>query len=179
MDQPAKGAHGSLHAGCSTAARFPSESLGGSCPKQKEVLETDLFKVDVLKTVLHIHHPQRAVLGCSPQREGSAELLDPQQVPGKSNPEGTWINKIIFVSANIIQLSSWSPSNILIPFQLSAVSLTASVYCFPCFFCSFFSSLHFFPHFFFEEQHPLPSHSLFPMVSWHVLPLFCIILSIF
>ena len=89
MDQPAKGAHGSLHVGCNKAARFLPGRLGGSCPRQKGALESALFKVEALKTVLCIHHPQREVLGCPPWREGSARQLDPQQLPGKNNPEGT------------------------------------------------------------------------------------------
>lgn len=89
MDQPAKGAHGNLHAGRNKAARFPPGRLGGSCPRQKGALERALFKVEALETVSRINHPQREVLGCPPWREGSARQLDPQQLPGKNNPEGT------------------------------------------------------------------------------------------
>lgn len=178
MDQTAKVAHGSLHVGCTKLPGFCQGGWRGSCPRQKGALESTLFKVEALKTVLGIHHPQKEVLGCLPWREGSAWQLDPQQLPRKNNPEGTCINKIHFASPNITRLSSRSPSNVLIPFQPFSVSLPVCL-SFSMFLLLFPSSSYFFPHFFFEEQHPLPSHSLFPVVSSHVLHIFCITLSIF
>lgn len=69
------------------AARFPPGRLKFGCPRQKGALESALFKVEAFKTVLHIHHPPREVLGCSPWREGNVQQWDPQQLPAKINPE--------------------------------------------------------------------------------------------
>lgn len=113
MDQPAKGAHGSLQS-CQVSTR---EAWAWGCPRQKGALQSALFKVEAFKTVLHIHHPQREVFGCPPWREGNVQQWDPQQLPAKNNPEEPWINKIHFASPNITWLSSCSPSNVAIPFQ--------------------------------------------------------------
>lgn len=69
------------------AARFPPGRLGFGCPRQRGALESALFKVEVFKIVLHIHHPQTEELGCPPWREGNVQQRDPQQLPAKNNPE--------------------------------------------------------------------------------------------
>lgn len=192
MDQPAKEAHGSLYTSCNKAARFPSGRLGGKLPKAEWGFGDALFQVEVLKTVLRIHHPQREALGGPPWREGSVQQLDPQQLPGKNNPEGTWINKIHFASPNITLLSSCSPSNVLIPFQPFSVFLPASVRCFPCFFyLLYFFFLIFLSSFFhcraassglsFSLSHGVFTcflHNLCHLVHFLVFPMSCLSLSL-
>lgn len=55
-------------------AKLPGFHQGGwgEAAQGFGALESTLFEVEALKTVLHIHHPQREVLGCPPQREGRA-----------------------------------------------------------------------------------------------------------
>lgn len=69
-------------------AELPSFHQGGcgEAAQDRRGLWRALCTAEVLKNALPIHHPQREVLGHAPPREGRAWQLDPQQLPGKSNP---------------------------------------------------------------------------------------------
>lgn len=138
-------------------AELPSFQQGGcgEAAQDRRGLWRALCTAEVLKNALPIHHPQREVLGHAPPREGRAWQLDPQQLPGKSNPGVTWINKKHFASLNITWLSSCSLSNTWISSQTFSFSTSLCLWLSALFFF-FLISLLFFFSLFFEEQHPHP-----------------------